>query len=206
MGHAVWYCSVCGDGPIADWNPCCTCGHAYCGSCHIEDPYTPKAVQDETKEEDLEQPSKTSYPSNSVARSTIPDRTATPTESLIHSYDDSQSLSQDRADAIQRVLHTISPSQALSEQDDPRSEEAIPMDGPSNPLSRLSPTDGPLLTRPDSEDVSGSYASSRMGNILSSEPEIPPSGVAVQNRLDRAATPLNAETDVAYNQQDTVPV
>jgi hypothetical protein len=36
-GPSVWYCSSCGDGPMADWNPCCAnCGHAYCSSCTVE--------------------------------------------------------------------------------------------------------------------------------------------------------------------------
>lgn len=36
-GPSVWYCSQCGDGPTADWNPtCANCGHAYCGFCTVE--------------------------------------------------------------------------------------------------------------------------------------------------------------------------
>lgn len=204
MGNIVWYCSECGDGPIGTWNSQCTsCGHLYCGSCHTEDPYTPKAVQDGTKEQDFERPSTTSYPLDSEARLTIPDGTATPTESLMYSYEDSQPLSHDQTDTPRKVLHTESPGQTLSEQDDPRSEEAKPMDGPSNPLSRLPPTDGSSSTRANNEDVSQSYANSRMSNVLSSEPWSP-NGVAFQYRLDRAATPLDAETDVASGQQNNL--
>lgn len=36
-GDTVWYCSSCGDGPMASWNPCCAnCGHACCGACPVE--------------------------------------------------------------------------------------------------------------------------------------------------------------------------
>lgn len=204
MGNIVWYCSVCGDGPIGSWViNCSCCGHVYCGACHTDVPYVPGTVQDETKGQDFERPSTTSYPLSSESRLTIPDRTATPTDSLVHLYEDSEPLSHDRADAVQKIPHTISPGQTLSEQDDPRSEEAIPMDGPSNPLSRLSPTDGSSSTRADNEDVSESYASSRMSNILSSESDFSSNGVAFQYRY-RAATPLDAETNVASDRQDSL--
>lgn len=37
-GEKVWYCSECGDGPIASWNPCCAnCGHATCYACTFEE-------------------------------------------------------------------------------------------------------------------------------------------------------------------------
>lgn len=36
-GDTVWYCSICGDGPMGAWNPtCASCGHAYCGACTVE--------------------------------------------------------------------------------------------------------------------------------------------------------------------------
>lgn len=161
MGNVVWYCSECGDGPIGTWNPQCTsCGHLYCGSCHTEDPYTPNAVQDETKEQDFERPSKSSYRLFSGPRLTITDPTSAPTESLMHSYENSQPLSHDRKDGIQQVMHTISPGETLSEQDDPRLKEAKQMHRPSNPPSCLLPTDVSPITK--------DYASSLTGHILSS--------------------------------------
>ena len=36
-GEEMWYCSECGDGPMAIWNPCCAnCGHAACPTCTVE--------------------------------------------------------------------------------------------------------------------------------------------------------------------------
>ena len=36
----MWYCSRCGEGPLATWSPCCPyCGHAYCGACTVDPDY-----------------------------------------------------------------------------------------------------------------------------------------------------------------------
>lgn len=37
--EAVWYCAECGDGPIPDWNPCCSsCPYRRNGGCWAESP------------------------------------------------------------------------------------------------------------------------------------------------------------------------
>ena len=121
-------------------------------------------VEDELKQEDLERPFTTAHPSGTDARPTITisDHSATPTESLIHSYEEAQPSSHERTDATEKILHTMFSGKALGEQDDSRLEEATTLVGPSNPLSCLSPINVPSITRADNENVSESDSDSRL--------------------------------------------
>jgi hypothetical protein len=157
MGHTVWYCSSCGDGPLGVWHTQCTsCGHLYCGSCHTEDPYAPKAVQDETKEQDFERPSTTSIPFNSEASPAVPDHSATPTKPPIDRYKNPQILSPEPIAETVEVLHLMSQNQTSSEQENSHLEDEKTIDGPPNSPGFLS-------------DVSGSNTSSLKSFSSSSE-------------------------------------
>jgi hypothetical protein len=158
------FCSECGSFNKNWHDRCPTCGLSYILSTEL-----PSTVEDEPKQQDFEQPLITSYPSGIGARSSIPDRSPTPTESLTHSHEDSQPPSHDRTDITQKVPHTISPEQKSSKQDGYRPEEGKTTDGPSNSLSCLSPADGSSITRADNEAASNFDASSRRFIVSSSK-------------------------------------